>query len=194
MNRESEVLLALDPSVKSSGIAIFVDGTLEAAHTFKEPRGRTKLPPVGRCLDMAESISVRLQGKYRPTVYVTEWPVVYGPGKGKGNPSGLLYMPGVSSALGAMLMIDPALKPYRTGLIAYQYLPREWCMGTSKPSKGSFRDYVVSSRGERIISRLTECEKRVWIDQVTTHDAGDAVGIGLKHLGRFERKRVYGRD
>jgi hypothetical protein len=188
-------LVTLDPSIRSAGVAVFQDGDLVAAKTFKEPRGRAgKFPEVGRCLDMAESVACWLLGRYRPYEYVTEWPQIYAPGKGKGNPSGLVGLAGVGTALAALLAYMPGLAPLEGSLQAWCYTPNQWCQGTSKPERGGFKTYLTSTRGVRILSRLSASERAVWDAQVKTHDAGDAVGIGLNHLGRLKPRRVYARE
>ena len=64
------------------------------------------------------------------------------------------------------------------------YTPGEWTRGIPKKTTGSAK---TGPRALRILSRLSDAERAVVPD---SHDALDAVGLGLYRLGRFERRRV----
>lgn len=106
---------------------------------------------------------------------VTEWPQVYRAGKSKGDPNDLVPMAGVAGCLAGHL-----------GVPVQSYLPAEWLGGTCP--KWEDGDPWASPRGQRVWEALTAAER---VCVVASHDAVDAVGIGLKYLGRFELRRLY---
>ena len=106
---------------------------------------------------------------------VIEWPQVYRAGKSKGDPADLLPLVGVGMCLAGLLHPGAIKSP----------TPAEWIGQLPKSTTG---DPWASARGQRIGSRLSDVERgRV----VPSHDAVDAVGIGLYCLGRLERRRVF---
>lgn len=72
-----------------------------------------------------------------------------------------------------------------------QFFPREWEGAVKRPKDWREPDPVI----QRVKGRLTPDElARVQLPAPSrAHNVWDAVGIGLKAVGRFERKRYYGR-
>lgn len=187
-------LLVIDPSIKSAGVAVFQGGDLVAATTIKAARGDAKRQAVERCLRISIAVTNWITGTYRPDEFATEWPKFYRAGKVEGDPSvALPGLSGVGVGVAAILETGPALRPLDGALECFSYIPSDWCQGTSKTTKGGIKAYEASSRGYRILKRLSAAERTVWDAQVNTHDAGDAVGIGLHHLGRFSAFRPIAR-
>lgn len=160
------MILAVDPSINCSGVALFKQRVLVAADAIKLS---SKAPLIDRVAVMALRIRTRWQGW---DVVVLEWPQVYT--KGSNDRNDLL---GLAAVCGAVAGTDRAVC----------YLPREWAGNIPKSKTGDPRK---SPRGRRIASRLSPEELKIWAT-VTTHDAVDAIGLGLHHAHRLERKRVF---
>lgn len=197
------MLLSIDPSTTTVGAALFVpfDRRLFAA---------TSLPlevvidedPLVRWLRIAElartwAVDELFHTGGGVTNFVFERPQFYSAVKSKGDPNKLVGVLGVGAALAGMF--------YSNGVrLLKSYLPAEWigqlskvcptCRGKAKRKcKDCHGSAWETPRGRRIASRLSPEERAKCPDQ---NDAIDAVGIGLKHLGRLEPVRVYsnGRD
>lgn len=184
------VLLAVDPSIKSSGVALFVGGVLVAASVRKLPASM-RTDTVTDCREMSLRIfewavtydrsphPTPSGGDRIPTELACEWPQIYRETKSKGSPNNLLPLSAICCGV-AMLL------PSRSKVAGY--LPREWSGGIPKATKGNAKK---SPRAYRIGSRLTlPGEVGIW-DRTKGHDAIDAIGIGLYHLGRLKPTRVY---
>ncbi len=171
-------VLAVDPGLRYPAAALFVDGELLAASRVKLKTAWAKLPMAERVLTIAREIRTwygeLLTTNPTQVGYVFEQPQVYQRVKSKGDPNDLIPLMGVGMAVGALLY-DQIHE-----LKVHCYKPREWAGNTSKSTKG---DPLDSIRGKRVWKRLSDVEKsRV----VLSHDAIDAVGLGLKYLGRYE--------
>lgn len=173
-------LLAIDPSINSCGVAEFIAGELVDARTLvpKVPEGlRTSQE---RACDMAcviEDTFWRRKSWYTDAILVVEWPQVYKRSGSKGPPSigeDLLPLAGIVIAVAALLRPDKLLTP----------TPAEWIGQLPKSKKG---DPWKSPRGLRIAKALTP-EERKLIPK--SHDAIDAVGLGLWALKRLNKERV----
>lgn len=174
-------LLAVDPSVNSSGVALFVDGALVAAYSVKCPPAARSDGTAGKALAIARAIcSWALSHGPAPDELVVEWPVIRAAGKSPADPNDLPGLAGVAMAVAGMLDTIGSVR-----LTAYK--PEEWAQLSKSRDPG---EAWSSQRGARIASRLTPAElARV----PAQHDAVDAVGLGLHHLGRLGRVRVYPR-
>lgn len=170
-------LLALDPSIRSTGAAIFWGSDLIAAT-------RIKLPPTGskaeRCLCIARQVMVWCESMGGTTVQqlVFEWPQIYRTSKSKGDPNDLPALAGVGMAVAGLYAHRP--------LTLACYTPAEWT--GQLPKETTAAGYASSPRTKFIMSNLTEEEQQILPPK--SHDALDAVGIGLHHLGRLRRHRV----
>ncbi len=162
------MLLAIDPSVRCVGCALFEDERLVRAWFVKpvviraeEPAARwRRIAYIVR--EQANTSFVRTLVSERPQIYQRE------AGKTKGDPNELLGMVGVIGALAAIYWDCKVVT----------YVPHEW--------KGQV-DKATMCR--RILEKLTPDEKREV--PLKSHDAIDAVGVGLHHLGRLGRTRVF---
>lgn len=174
-------LLAVDPSIRSAGVALFRGGSLIRADTLKVHTEGT----IGeRCLRAAQIIAGWVVANdARPKVLAVEWPQWYPAARSKVDPNDLAGLAGVCGALAGILAMGAAAQDH--GLQVVSYTPAEWAGQTPKSKTGNpWR----SPRGQRIRSRLTEDELEAVPPK---HDAVDAVGIGLYHLGKFERVRIF---
>ena len=168
----------LDPGVRNPAVAIFVDGLLTHASRVKLPRAWAKLERGARLALVARECALHVHAHNpHPLTQITyEFPQVYSGRKSKGDPNDLLLLAAVGAGfVGAF--------PDVTDVTAY--LPYEWIGGLPKAETGDAWD---SPRGARIRSRLS-AEEIAAI--VVSHDALDAVGLGLHAEGRFAPRRVY---
>lgn len=166
-------LLAVDPGVRYPAAAVFHYGQLVAASRVPVPGAYAKLDRGERCRQIAKLIAAwtpRQTNAAKPAAAVVEWPQIYRAGKSKGDPNDLLYLAGLDVGIGCELDV-PLISPK----------PDEWIGGVPKATSG---DPWSSPRGGIIRRRLTPVEIS---NIVVSHDAVDAVGIGLWVLGRLER-------
>jgi hypothetical protein len=183
------VILALDPSVRSPGVALFDEGRLLTA-------GRVTVKKLeesdgARWLRVAwEVISWLHKNRGAAELVETvvfEKPQIYTMVKSKGDPNDLIGLAGVSMAVVGLIEVISRSKESVTVLSP---TPAEWIGQVAKTTTGSAKE---SPRARRILSRLDVAELALVPDQ---HDAIDAVGLGLFALGRLTVKRVFsnGRD
>lgn len=169
----TEMRVCVDPGIRGCGAAIFLGGSLlKAAYVPAGPDGDGV---VGRAVQSARAVVVWIGQQNLdwgpswngyPIRLVIEWPQVYRAGRGRGDPNDLLGLAAVDGALAAICL------DYKV----VTYLPREW--------KGQVpKDVMV----ERIKSRLTPEElTRVELPAKSLqHNVYDAIGLGLKDLGRL---------
>jgi hypothetical protein len=180
------ILLAVDPSLRSTGAALFSDGRLIGVARLRGLDPGADI--THRCRAMARDVDawVELQlTMAQPQVIALEWPQIYRAAKSKGDHNDLLGLAGVCAAVAAL---------YPSAEVR-SYLPADWepapKVSPARKARGLGpidSEAFSSPRGVRIMSRLAEAE-RALVPQ--SHDAVDAVGIGLHHLGRLAPRRVY---
>lgn len=159
------ILLCVDPGLRGCGCALFDEGKLVWASYVVSPvvSGRGPVAHVA----MARAVHQKaVLAKAWPAALMVEFPRVY-PGMPKTDPNDLLDLAGVAGALGALI------KPLG------HVFPSDW--------KGQVPKKVMN---ERVLLALQKDE----IESIETHGAKDhntldAVGIGLHHYGRINRKR-----
>ena len=160
--------ISIDPGIRGCGVALwhasFSSWTLERAYYVKNPiEAGDGVYAVLAMATAIEAVSIRYP--------VIEWPRVYTAGKLKGDPNDLLPLVAIGIALCA-----------RFGA-GTRYFPHEW--------KGQMKKEQTE---ERIRSRLSESELScVEATGHKGHNVWDAVGLGLWHFERFNRKRVIAR-
>lgn len=174
-------LFAVDPSVNNPGVALFRGGVLIAAERVKIDPEYASLEIGERCQRVASAI-IRwgMAFDMEPRSLVFEWPQSYY-GKGKGSQNDLFGLAGVGMSVAGQLGV--ALAPRHIALTIRTPTPAEWAGQVPKNTTG---DPFASPRGLRIKARLSLEELAVI---VPSHDAVDAVGLGLWCLGRFVRQR-----
>jgi hypothetical protein len=174
-------LFAVDPSVNNPGVALFRGGVLISAERVKIDPEYSKLEIGERCQRVASAI-IRwgMAFDMEPRTLVFEWPQSYF-GKGKGSQNDLFGLAGVGMAVAGQLAM--ALAARHLAITIHTPTPAEWAGQVPKSTSG---DPFVSPRGLRIKSRLS-LEEVAAI--VPSHDAVDAVGLGLWRLGRYVRQR-----
>jgi len=174
-------LLGLDPSLSSSGVALFYNGVLLAAARITCRTAITDHNIGVRCLAMADRIRDWCPGADR---IVWEWPQIYGVGKSKSDPNKLLGLVAIGTAVAARFQAARYAQGREMSITTPT--PREWTGGLPKSTKPG--EALTSQRGRRVLSKLSEEERLLVPDQ---HDVVDAVGLGLWALDRFEPVRVF---
>lgn len=171
-------LVAIDPSIRSAGVAVFSDGLLVAATAIKMPRDAVGKGLGTRVDAMARAIAEWLDLDAAGCTVVYEWPQVYRAAKSPGDPNDLIALSAVGAAACAFLGAAEIRTP----------TPAEWA--GQLPKVKATASALGSPRALRIRSRLSSAEAQ---HLTTSHDLIDAVGIGLWALGRLAPARVYPR-
>lgn len=181
-SRSAGDLLAIDPSIASSGIAVFRRGKLVAARTVQREREAACIGT--RCVAMALDLLTWCETVgCDPEVYVHEWPQIYTDDKSVGDPNDLPGLAAIGSGVGTVLQLAGLKRNRPIEIISPK--PADWIGQLPKVKTGSA---WKSPRGARVWSRLDVDERRHAPDQ---HDVVDAIGLGLWALGRFDRVRVF---
>lgn len=172
-------LLAIDPSIISPGVALFRDRVLVAAdRLIVRSTGNLAYRSL-TCADrIAEWINARSDG---PDAIAYEWPQIYA----RDTPStanSIVTMASVALAVTAACALGARARGIEIDVGCYR--PAEIWGQLPKCKAGSA---LKSPRAKRILSRLSVDEQAAVPDQ---HDAVDAVGIGLHHLGRLGLRKV----
>lgn len=171
-------VLAVDPGIRGCGVALFRAGLLaEAAYvknSYKSGNRATEAASMAK--DVVDWLGDTIDELDELAV---EWPQIYvsqlraGKGKKKADPNDLLALCGIDAALAALFKVSTK-----------SYQPHEWKGGVDK-----------DPHHLRIEGRLQPSELRVASEAredagSLEHNVMDAIGIGLFHLGRLERRRV----
>jgi hypothetical protein len=161
-------LVAVDPGLRHLGVAIFFNGILYDVLLVKNPqlgRGAEAWYGYTRAkTDLPSSFREIIEGADH---LVVEMQQVYR--RGPGDPNDLLQVAGVAGVVVGLANLDARV----TG-----YLPREW--------KGQVQKDVFA---KRILTRLDSAEMFKFnskkIAKSLVHNCVDAIGLGLKALGRL---------
>lgn len=180
-----KLLLALDPGIRGSGVAVFDASKKELHHACYVKNPNDGNGPAA-CAAMALAIVTAVNDHYKHEItglahLALEWPKVYAAGKGKGDPNDLIALAGIGAALVStvMMLLHSTPEP----LQITHYYPRDW--------KGTVDADVML---DRIEARLTPAEAaKIQRSGALTHNIIDAVGIGLFTLGRLNPTKVYAR-
>jgi len=202
------VLLAIDPGIRGCGVALFVKGRLVAAAYVKSPVRAGSGP--WECFAAASAVRawamVALDQLLADGVltepaidqFVAEWPQTYGGRAAAGDANDLFPLAGVVAALATLMLTERGRGFARVGADAVSvsyFSPHDWKGGVQKPDSVS-KPYPIEGK---VRARLDSAEvaalTREWPSNVRhTWDVTDAVGVGLKQSGRFERQRAYARS
>ena len=178
-------LLAVDPSLRSSGVAIFRGGALTSSARVTVPK--TEAVPAARALRMAQEIAAWASERGEARTLACEWPQIYPRTHMRkeqrgADPNDLIGLAGVAGALAGLLAAHAGQRDAALRVLAYR--PAEWIGQIPKATRGNPWN---SLRGQRIRAALTSDEA----DAVPpSHDVIDAVGIGLHALGRLRGGKV----
>lgn len=181
-------LLTLDPGTRGAGVAVFVDRDLVGAtyvhNPCREGRRLNSAVTLARAVRHWAEVTVN-RSIHRIAIEVMR---SYEAGQQKGPQDDLIDVSLVSAAVaGTFHDVRPELMS--------TFYPQEW--------KGSVKAETFLGR---ILDRLESHEKaaiklvgRIPLAEVPKsdsldHNTLDAIGIGLKVLGRLERHRAYARE
>jgi hypothetical protein len=170
------LLIAVDPGLRGSGLAIFRNGVMQHAEYVKNSdelgRGPTSHMLMAACIVKA----VRRILPYPPqdTHFLVEFPRIY-PGPGAGiDHNDLLDVAGVASATMHAMATSLRLHPANCRFV----LPFDW--------KGNIKKKIMT---QRILDSLTDAERGVIVSSgEKDHNTVDAAGLGLWQLGRLNRR------
>lgn len=170
---DSPRLLALDPGVRGCGVAVF-QGNLLLRATYV-PSPALKGMSAAEVATMAQEA---VKWAFPFDEVVVEVPRVYPAARQKGDQNDLIAVAGVAFGVAARAtaMVPPSC--------VHSYSPREW--------KGTLdADDMI----ERIKARLSPAEiaRIITVRNSLMHNVFDAIGIGLKKLGRLEPRRIISR-
>lgn len=177
-------MLSIDPGTRGCGAAWWFDGKLAGATYIENPSDKGIGPR--ECADMAHAVHKWWSSQwYDPYVLALEIPQIYqrAAGKSKGDPNKIMPLFGIGAALAALFPVT----------VVHFGTPHDWKGGVKKP-KSVKEPYPIKAK---VIDRLSDEEERTvaWpTNGKKEWDVVDAVGIGLHHLGRFERHRAFARE
>lgn len=183
------ITLAVDPATHGCGLALFEKNVLVAAgYAPSKYSGKDKMKKVlGSAVAVTNWLHDHNVKLHDVGHLVVELPQVYsrGANKTKGDPN---------SCVVPLAMVDAALATLMSQAEVQTFQPFMWKGNLKKPEKTSDPEYIFISR---VKSRLSEREQAAvdWTNSVErSWDVTDAIGVGLKALGRFERVRVFARE
>lgn len=165
--------LALDPGIRGCGVALFVDDQLERAEYIRNPVAK------GADLDAVKAMVIEVTACAGAVdKFAAERMQVYRQGKQKGrDPNDLIPLAAIVGGV-SLCAREPTW-----------FVPRDWKYTMPKAKTGE--EYIIE---RRVNERLSESERLNIRDAgALSHNVYDAIGIGLFHLGRFNRRRVFPR-
>lgn len=176
MTGKHKNVIALDPSLTKTGIAVFKGEKLIEAGHIKPPKEAKNFPLPYRLATIADEIChAFLDSESKHFACALEYPQIYTASKAKGDPNKLAMLCALCGAVSSLLIVSGACQ------VLY-YKPAQWAGQVPKFEKGNTKK---SPRAQRIYARLSDKE-RVIFDGLknSDHDAIDAIGIGMHYLGR----------
>ena len=178
-------LLALDPGLNKPGVALFRGGKLVAAERVKIDPEYKDMPFAERCGRVAADILRWGAGHdMNPRTFAYELPQFYDSRKRKtkGDPNDLRCLIAIAHDVAGALRLLQLARGVSLTVLAFE--PSQWTGNVPKATTG---DPWSSPRGQRVGSRLSHDEAQA---VVSSHDAIDAVGVGLFAMGRLDLMRV----
>lgn len=164
-------VVAVDPGIRGSGVAIFRGNALHWAGYVSNPcAGNDAFAASRMAHAITEDVLQRVVGVH---VVCFEMPVVRDTRHSKGDPNDLLPLAAINGALcGCWCSVR-----------LVQYKPEEW--------KGQAPKDTMNAR---TLSRLSADElARIQDAGALSHNVYDGIGIGLHFLGRLKPTKTYAR-
>ena len=152
--------LAIDPSIKHTGVALFRGDELQWARTLTSPDG-PRIAKEIRWKTMADLVKGAL-GPAIPGDLVIEFPEIYK--RGKARPNDIMLLAGLAGYLAGAIESSKIIT----------YLPKQW--KRQVPPEICIR---------RIKAKLTPAELTIITEPESCDNSWDAIGIGLFRLRRF---------
>ncbi len=172
-HKPSVTLIAVDPGLRGSGLAIYRGGVLHHAEYVKNPDEFNRGPVAHSSMaDRLYHVAYMPHSDVRNTHLIVEFPQIYsGPGKGA-DPNDLLDIAGVASA--TVQVFTECILSANLRWVK----PFEW--------KGNIKKQIMT---DRILASLTDGERAVIVSSGSKdHNTVDAAGLGLHQLGRLNRR------
>lgn len=166
--------IAIDPGIRNMGIACF-HGRLLCSAALIRGEQNTKVKGVALIAPMLSALQSWKCARLATDRIVVEIPRVYPAAQQKGDQNDLISLAVMAGAIVSMLAVP--------GTEILQYFPHEW--------KGTGDADVCTRRILQELERANETQYLGDCPQSLAHNMIDAVGIGLKSLGRFEPRKVY---
>jgi hypothetical protein len=164
------LLLSLDPGKRACGCALWWDGMLVSAELVKGAKTGDRAEAWGPMVRAVWGWTIRESGKtkaqHSPEL-VIEWQTTYGGRASRGDTRDLLDL---SAITGALCYAFGSARPT-------VYLPAEW--------KHAMPTEVLWPRCEKRLSAEEQATITWPTAKSARHNIMDAIGIGLKHLGRM---------
>jgi hypothetical protein len=187
------VTIGIDCGIRLCGLSVFVEGELGFARVVRNPikTGQGPEAVAGMAGAVVEALLVRGFLPHTIGHLAIETMQVYQGSRQKGDPNDLIVLSLVGGFLHARLGGH--------GRVTY-YKPREWkgqvpanecCRRVVGRLEAVERPRVENL--DRFLVALAAAEARGCEVAGTDHNTIDAVGVGLKALGRFEPHRVIAR-
>lgn len=204
--------LSIDPATHGTACALWRTpypapgaGYLTKAGYARSSIKDTKVDIVERAVASAAAAVRWIEESYVPRdaikLVIVELPQVYQRGggvkkaKSKGDPNKVVL---------PLAMVDAAVRALLPMAKAISYKPHDWKGDIGKPvaGDGDMPDIGMEGEAEYIITTRVKARLEVFelptVDWTTSKklswDVADAIGVGLHHFGRFDRKRVYPRE
>jgi hypothetical protein len=172
------MILCVDPGIRAAGVSLFDSASkaLWGAALIRNPITSGNDPAAVAALVTEIDVWARHTAPMTVKVVVVEVPRIYPAARQKGDQNDLIPVAGVSFAAASVLG--------RYGATLKRFYPRDW-KGTVDADVCCRRVEAALTEPER--GRIEKCPAHL------RHNVLDAIGIGLKYLGRFEPVRVYPR-
>ena len=162
-------LLAVDPSLRGTGWALFENGILSRCGVLEGPTNMTRIEAVSV---LSRAAAAQVLATVQNAEVVLEFPRIYPKGRGETDhvdPNDLLWVAAVAGAFAAQANTVKS------------YYPSDW-KGQSKKEKTLRLVLQACTPAERAVIEQVKGWKR--------HNAVDAVGIGMYHLKRIGKNLV----
>lgn len=176
------MIVAVDPGIRGCGVAIFEsDKLVRAAYV---PNLVEEGNQANEAASMAAAVWHWVKSHYDPAWFsvdelALEWPKIYATrirrGETKEDPNDMVALAGVQSSI-ATLFEDAE---------PYSYYPSDW--------KGQMKKEPCHRRIQERLERVGDFAPLAKASDEAgslAHNIWDAVGIGLFHVRRFDKKRV----
>jgi hypothetical protein len=169
-----EGLLAIDPSIRSCGIAIFDRDKLVYANVLRTSAVVNTLTGVTDILDLAQaSWEQQMSPSVSPETLIVELPQIYQQAQLKGDPNDLIPLALLAGRLWERFKPKNIMLP----------LPKEW---KAQVPKEVMTKRTLSKLDKREIEVLGNDLIRV--PKGLQHNAFDAIGLGLYALNRLGKR------
>jgi len=171
---KSESILAIDPSIRACGVAIFLKGKLVYVDVIRTMAVVNQAQAIQEICDKLHHIwQTTISDSLRPELLVVEKPQIYQQAQLKGDPNDLIPLALMS------------------GVLWEKFKPKNLMLPTPKEWKGQVPKNVMT---KKTCSQLSKQEIDVlsWelsrVPEALRHNGFDSIGIGLWARDRFNKR------